>query len=71
MQKQRLPRSCIAGGIALLRRHKITYGDLHITEFDDKFLQEHVQSVSICDTDLVNYEKKVNVLYYCKIFSGI
>lgn len=43
---------------SLLRRHKITYGDLHITEFDDNFLQEHVHSVSICDTDLVNYEKK-------------
>lgn len=44
---------------ALLRRHKTAYGDLFITEFDDKFLRDHVHSVSLCDTDILNTEKQV------------
>lgn len=43
---------------ALLKRHKTAYGDLYITDFDDSFLREHVQSVFLCDTDLSNTEKK-------------
>ncbi|XP_052061155.1 pachytene checkpoint protein 2 homolog [Mytilus californianus] len=43
---------------ALLKRHKMAYGDLYIMDFDDSFLQEHVQSVFLCDTDLANSEKK-------------
>lgn len=47
--------------IALLDRHRVVYGDLILTSFDDVFLQENVKSVSLCDTEC-NAEKKVSCI---------
>lgn len=47
---------------ALLGRHRVVYGDLVLTSFDDLFLQENVKSVSICDTEY-NPDKKVYQLF--------
>ncbi|XP_051465184.1 pachytene checkpoint protein 2 homolog isoform X2 [Apus apus] len=38
--------------LKLLNRHNIVFGDYKWTEFDDGFLNSHVQSVSIVDTEL-------------------
>ncbi|NXD66301.1 PCH2 protein, partial [Eolophus roseicapillus] len=38
--------------LKLLNRHNIVFGDYKWTEFDDGFLNNNVQSVSIVDTDL-------------------
>nr|AHB51067.1 pachytene checkpoint 2-like protein [Nodipecten subnodosus] len=36
----------------LLHRQKVAYGDFVLTEFDDPFLHEHVNSIALCDSDL-------------------
>ncbi|XP_078690105.1 pachytene checkpoint protein 2 homolog [Branchiostoma floridae x Branchiostoma belcheri] len=43
---------------AVLQRHKLVYGDLTMTEFDDPFMKEHIKSVSICDTDDISSAHK-------------
>ena len=37
------------------------YGDTRFTEFDDDFLNQHVISVSVVDTELVSYDRQVSV----------
>ena len=37
----------------LQQSNKTIFGDICVTEFEDEFLSQHVQAVSICDTDLV------------------
>lgn len=38
----------------------ISYGDSTFTQFEDDFLTEHVKSVTVCDTELVARDRKVN-----------
>ena len=35
---------------SFLSRVGTTYGDIVLTEFDDPVLQEHVDSIALCDT---------------------
>ena len=35
---------------AFLSRVGTTYGDVVLTDFDDPVLQEHVDSIALCDT---------------------
>ena len=42
-----------------LENQRIAYGDVSLTEFNDPFLTEHVQNISICDTELDCLGKQV------------
>ncbi|XP_048773297.2 pachytene checkpoint protein 2 homolog [Ostrea edulis] len=48
--------------LALLERHRVAYGDLTLTSFDDVFLQENVKSISLCDTDYGPEKKQISLL---------
>lgn len=48
--------------MSMLDRLKIAYGDFTCTEFDDPFLEEHVKSVSLGDTDINGPDRKVRDL---------
>ena len=41
---------------------KNVYGDTRFTEFEDEFLNQHVISVSVVDTELVTNERQVSIL---------
>lgn len=45
--------------LKLLNRHNIVFGDYKWTEFDDAFLNNNVQSVSIVDTELKLKDRQV------------
>lgn len=45
--------------LKLLNRHNIVFGDYKWTEFDDAFLSNNVQSVSIVDTELKLKDRQV------------
>ena len=45
--------------VKYLHKQRIAYGDTSVTEFDDPFLTEHVQSIAVCDTELDNHGKQV------------
>ncbi|KAL2308068.1 hypothetical protein Nmel_001067 [Mimus melanotis] len=45
--------------LKLLNRHNIVFGDYKWTEFDDPFLNNNVQSVSIVDTELKLKDRQV------------
>lgn len=45
--------------LKLLNRHNIVFGDYKWTEFDDVFLNNNVQSVSIVDTELKLKDRQV------------
>ena len=39
---------------------KNVYGDTRFTEFDDEFLNQHVVTISIVDTELVSSDRQVS-----------
>ncbi|EDO30919.1 predicted protein [Nematostella vectensis] len=43
------------------------YGDTTFNHFENEFLNEHIKSISICDTDLVLVERKAIDLQSCKL----
>ncbi|KAH1177488.1 pachytene checkpoint protein 2 homolog isoform X2 [Mauremys mutica] len=53
--------------LKLLNRHNIVFGDYTWTEFDDGFLNNNVQSVSIVDTELKLKERQPINLSKCNL----
>lgn len=46
--------------LKLLNRHNVVFGDYTWTEFDDGFLLNNVQSVSVVDTELKLKDRQVS-----------
>lgn len=48
---------------------KNVYGDTRFTEFEDEFLNQHVISISVVDTELVSSDRQVSMyidlVYVC------
>uniref|UniRef100_A0A452IWB6 Pachytene checkpoint protein 2 homolog n=1 Tax=Gopherus agassizii TaxID=38772 RepID=A0A452IWB6_9SAUR len=53
--------------LKLLNRHNIVFGDYTWTEFDDSFLNNNVQSVSVVDTELKLKERQPINLSKCNL----
>ncbi|XP_033096248.1 pachytene checkpoint protein 2 homolog [Anneissia japonica] len=47
----------------LLRHHRVIFGNLKITEFDDEFLVEHVKSITVCDTELETGKQVIDMCH--------
>lgn len=44
----------------MLYKMKDLYGDIHLAEFEDPFLTEHVKYIAITDTELTGAGKQVS-----------
>ena len=49
--------------IECIKKHGSVYGDFVLSKFDDPFLEEHVNSIAICDTDITFHEQQVDHFY--------